>query len=116
MIKECKILYSSNIDPELEKLRAEVDGPPNLDTVTLNIQRATTQIHASYLFEQIGKPTLQKLCLQLSSTATGKTYNGWQEFATHMGLTMEQIRVCVYTYKSFNYKILFLFILFCSSV
>ncbi|XP_076302850.1 uncharacterized protein LOC143221254 [Lasioglossum baleicum] len=88
-----------NIDPELEKLRAEVDGPPNLDTVTLNIQRATTQIHASYLFEQIGKPTLQKLCLQLSSTATGKTYNGWQEFATHMGLTMEQIRCIDYDFK-----------------
>lgn len=79
----------------MEKLRREVDGPPNLDIVTLNIQRTTAQIHASYLFEQIGKTTLQKLCLLLSSTATGKTYNGWQEFAAYMDLTTEQIRVCI---------------------
>ncbi|XP_003401094.2 uncharacterized protein LOC100645576 isoform X2 [Bombus terrestris] len=89
----------SNVDPELEKLRREVDGPPNLDTVALNIQRATAQIHASYLFEEIGKTTLQKLCLLLSSTATGKIYNGWQEFAAHMGLTMEQIRCIDYDFK-----------------
>lgn len=81
-----------NVDPELEKLRKEVDGPPNLDTVALNIQKVTANVHASYLFEHIGKATLQKLCLLLSSTSTGKTYNGWQEFAAHMGLTMEQIR------------------------
>ncbi|KOC63641.1 hypothetical protein WH47_00709, partial [Habropoda laboriosa] len=87
------------VDPELEKLRREVNGPPNLDTLALNIQRATTQIHASYLFEHSGKPTLQKLCLLLSSTATGKTYNGWQEFAAHMGLTMEQIRCIDYDFK-----------------
>lgn len=90
------IYIFSNVDPELERLRQEVDGPPNLDTVALNIQRATARIHASYLFEHIGKPTLQKLCLLLSSTATEKTYNGWQEFAAHMGLTMEQIRVRIY--------------------
>lgn len=78
------------------KLRREVNGPPNLDTVILNIQRVTRQIHAAYLFEQIGKPTLQKLCLLLSSTATDKIYNGWQDFAAHMGLSIEQIRVCKY--------------------
>ncbi|XP_076295178.1 uncharacterized protein LOC143216208 [Lasioglossum baleicum] len=89
----------SNFDPELEKLRNEVDGPPNLDTVALSIQRATCRIHASYLFEQVGRPTLQKLCLLLSSTATGKAYCGWQEFATHMGLTMEQIRCIDYDFK-----------------
>ncbi|XP_014477876.1 PREDICTED: uncharacterized protein LOC106746147 [Dinoponera quadriceps] len=87
------------IDPELEKLRNEVDGPPNLDTVTLNIQRESSRIHAAYLFEHIGKATLQKLCLLLSSTATGKIYNGWQEFAAHMGLTMEQIRCIDYDFK-----------------
>lgn len=93
-----KIFTSANyskVDPELEKLRREVDGPPNLDTVALNIQRAPTQIHAAYLFEHIGKLALQKLCLLLSSTATGKVYSGWQEFAAHLGLTMEQIRVCM---------------------
>ncbi|XP_011142801.1 uncharacterized protein LOC105185176 [Harpegnathos saltator] len=87
------------IDPELEKLRNEVDGPPNLDTVTLNIQRKSSRIHAAFLFEHIGKPMLQKLCLLLSSTATGKIYNGWQEFAAHMGLTMEQIRCIDYDFK-----------------
>ncbi|XP_016919403.1 uncharacterized protein LOC108002309 [Apis cerana] len=89
----------SNVDPELEKLRREVNGPPNLDTVIINIQRVTRQIHASYLFEQIGKPTLQKLCLLLSSTATDKIYNGWQDFAAHMGLSMEQIRCIDYDFK-----------------
>ncbi|XP_076651162.1 uncharacterized protein LOC143358131 [Halictus rubicundus] len=89
----------SHVDPELEKLRNEVDGPPNLDTVALNIQRATCRIHASHLFEQVGRPTLQKLCLLLSSTATGKPYSGWQEFATHMGLTIEQIRCIDYAFK-----------------
>ncbi|XP_076240623.1 uncharacterized protein LOC143183092 [Calliopsis andreniformis] len=88
-----------NVDPELEKLRNEVGGPPNLDTVALNIQRATARIHASYLFEHTGKSTLQKLCLLLSSTATGKIYSGWQEFAAHMGLTMEQIRCIDYDFK-----------------
>ncbi|XP_043524591.1 uncharacterized protein LOC122536347 [Frieseomelitta varia] len=88
-----------NADPELEKLRREVDGPPNLDILTLNIQRATAQIHASYLFEQIGRTTLQNICLLLSSTATGKTYSGWQEFAAYMGLTMEQIRCIDYDFK-----------------
>ncbi|XP_054009935.1 uncharacterized protein LOC128893142 [Hylaeus anthracinus] len=90
----------SNVDPELERLRKEVDVPPNLDTVALNIQRATARIHASYLFEHIGRPTLHKLCLLLSSTATGKMYNGWQEFAAHMGLTMEQIRCIDYDFKN----------------
>ncbi|RLU21378.1 hypothetical protein DMN91_005751 [Ooceraea biroi] len=88
-----------NIDPELEKLRNEVDGPPNLDTIILNIQKESSCIHAAYLFEHIGKATLQKLCLLLSSTATGKMYNGWQEFAAHMGLTMEQIRCIDYDFK-----------------
>ena len=88
-----------NVDPELERLRQEVAGPPNLDAVALNIQSATARIHASYLFEHIGKPTLQKLCLLLSSTASGKTYSGWQEFAAHMGLTMEQIRCIDYDFK-----------------
>lgn len=87
------------IDTELEKLREEIDGPPNLDTLILNIQRATAQIHASYLFENIGKPTLKKLCLSLSSTATGKIYSGWEEFATHMGLTMDQIHCIDYNFK-----------------
>jgi len=81
------------IDPELEKLRNEVDGPPNLDTIILNIQKISSYVHAAYLFEHTGKATLQKLCLLLSSTGTGKIYDGWQEFAAHMGLTMEQIRV-----------------------
>jgi len=59
----------------------------------LNIQKISSRIHAGYLFEYVGKATLQKLCLLLSSTAAGKIYDGWQEFAAHMGLTMEQIRV-----------------------
>ncbi|KZC05935.1 hypothetical protein WN55_06110, partial [Dufourea novaeangliae] len=88
-----------NIDPELERLRKEVDGPPNLDTAALNIKRTTSRIHASFLFEHIGRPTLQKLCLILSSTATGKTYDGWQEFASYMGLTMEQMRCIDYDFK-----------------
>ncbi|XP_078033311.1 uncharacterized protein LOC144468052 [Augochlora pura] len=88
-----------NFDPELERLRNEIDGPPNLDTVALSIQRATSQIHASYLFEHIGKPTLRQLCSLLSSTGTGKAYSGWQEFAGHMGLTMEQIRCIDYEFK-----------------
>ncbi|XP_018406742.1 PREDICTED: uncharacterized protein LOC108782859 [Cyphomyrmex costatus] len=87
------------IDPELEKLRNEVDGPPNLDMTIVNIQRESSCIHAAYLFEHIGKATLQKLCLSLSSTATGKIYDGWQEFAAHMGLTMEQIRCIDYDFK-----------------
>lgn len=88
-----------NLDPKLERLRKEIDGPPNLDTVALNIQKATARIHASYLFEHVGKPALQKLCLLLSSTATGKIYSGWQEFAAYMGLTMEQIRCIDYDFK-----------------
>lgn len=77
----------------MEKLRNEADGPPNLDTVNLNIQRESSRIHAAFFFEHIGKAVLQKLCLLLSSTATGKFYNGWQEFAAHIGLTIEQIHV-----------------------
>lgn len=87
------------IDPELEKLRNEVQGPPNLDTIILNIQKVSSHIHAAYLFEHIGKAILQKLCLLLSSTATGKIYDGWQEFAAYMGLTMEQIRCIDYDFK-----------------
>lgn len=87
------------MDPELEKLRNEVAGPPNLDTVILNMQKESSRIHAAYLFEHIGKAMLQKLCLLLSSTATGKLYNGWQEFAAYMGLTMEQIRCIDYDFK-----------------
>ncbi|XP_011688109.1 PREDICTED: uncharacterized protein LOC105450123 isoform X2 [Wasmannia auropunctata] len=87
------------IDPELEELRNEVNGPPNLDMTIVNIQKEASRIHAAYLFEHIGKATLQKLCLLLSSTATGKIYDGWQEFGAHMGLTMEQIRCIDYDFK-----------------
>ncbi|XP_029160716.1 uncharacterized protein LOC114932593 [Nylanderia fulva] len=87
------------LDPELEKLRNEVQGPPNLDTLILNIQKISSRIHAAYLFEHIGRAMLQKLCLLLSSTATGKVYDGWQEFADHMGLTREQIRCIDYDFK-----------------
>ncbi|XP_011633373.1 uncharacterized protein LOC105424702 [Pogonomyrmex barbatus] len=87
------------IDPVLEKLRNEVDGPPNLDMIILNIQKESSRVHAAYLFEHIGKATLQRLCLLLSSTATGKIYDGWQEFAAYMGLTMEQIRCIDYDFK-----------------
>lgn len=87
------------VDPELEKLRNEVQEPPNLDTIILNIQKISSRIHAAYLFQHIGKAMLQKLCLLLSSTATGKIYDGWQEFAAHMGLTMEQIQCIDYDLK-----------------
>ncbi|XP_071560263.1 uncharacterized protein [Temnothorax nylanderi] len=87
------------VDPELEKLRNEVETPPDLDTTVANIQRESSRVHAAYLFEHIGKATLQRLCLLLSSTATGKIYDGWQEFAAHMGLTMEQIRCIDYDFK-----------------
>ncbi|KAL0108956.1 hypothetical protein PUN28_014216 [Cardiocondyla obscurior] len=87
------------VDSELEKLRNEVDGPPNLDMTIVNIQKESSRIHAAYLFEDIGKATLQKLCLLLSATATGKIYDGWQEFATHMGLSIEQIRCIDYDFK-----------------
>ncbi|XP_011160012.1 uncharacterized protein LOC105196006 [Solenopsis invicta] len=93
------MLPKRKVDPELEKLRNEVDGPPNLDTIIVNIQRKLSRIHAAYLFEHIGKATLQKLCLLLSSTASGKMYDGWQEFAAHIGLTMEQIRCIDYDFK-----------------
>ncbi|XP_066589229.1 uncharacterized protein [Prorops nasuta] len=93
-------MYNSrNIDPDLEKLRNEVEAPPNLDTLVLNLQRAASKIHAAYLFENIGKATLQKLCLLLSATATGKMYSGWQEFAAHLELTTEQIRCIDYDFK-----------------
>lgn len=94
-----KMYAMRNVDPELEELRKEVDGPPNLDTVALNIQRTAKRVHASYLFEHVGKATLQKLCLLISATATGKLYSGWQEFAAHMGLSMEQIRCIDYDFK-----------------
>ena len=74
-------------------MRDEIDGPPNLDTVLLSIQRLSSQVHASYLFEREGKSILQKLCLLLSSTATGKKYADWQDFAAYLGLLEEQIRV-----------------------
>lgn len=85
-----------------------MDGPPNLDTIILNLQKESSQIHAGFLFEHIGKATLQKLCLSLSSTATGKLYDGWQEFAAHMGLTMDQIRVRV-ARKNNRFKINYTF-------
>ncbi|XP_012288790.1 uncharacterized protein LOC105704284 [Orussus abietinus] len=88
-----------HIEDELERLRAEVDGPPNLDTLTLNIQRLTASIHASYIFENEGKSVLQMLCLLLSSTASGKFYGGWQEFAAELGLSTEQIRCIEYDFK-----------------
>lgn len=83
--------------------------------MALNIQKATARIHASYLFEHVGKPALQKLCLLLSSTATGKIYSGWQEFAAYMGLTMEQIRVraCTQNIKFVikNIKLIYTFVI-----
>ncbi|XP_033208046.1 uncharacterized protein LOC117167317 [Belonocnema kinseyi] len=86
-------------DPELEKLRDEVSGPPNLDTVLLRIQKLSSQVHASYLFENEGKPILQKLCLLLSATSTGKMYADWKDFAAHLGLLGEQIRCIDHDFK-----------------
>lgn len=83
------------LDPELEKLRKEFVGPPNLDAVLLHFQKLASQIHASFIFEKEGKPILQKLCLLLSSTASGKIYADWQDFAAHLGLLREQIRVSI---------------------
>lgn len=94
-------------DPELEKLRDEVSGPPNLDTVLLRIQKLSSQVHASYLFANDGKPILQKLCLLLSATATGKLYADWQDFAAHLGLLGEQIRVRFYQFKIIHKKPIF---------
>ncbi|XP_011253471.1 uncharacterized protein LOC105249590 [Camponotus floridanus] len=99
LVRSGKMFTKRKIDPELEKLRNEVQGPPNLDIIILNIQKISSRIHAGYLFEHVGKATLQKLCLLLSSTAAGKMYDGWQEFAAYMGLTMEQIRCIDYDFK-----------------
>lgn len=87
------------LDPELEKLRNEVIGPPNLDTVLLHLQKVSSQIHASFIFEKEGKPILQKLCLLLSSTASGKIYADWQDFAAQLGLLQEQIRCIDHDFK-----------------
>lgn len=77
----------------LEKLRNEVEGPPNLETLALNSQRLAANIHAAFLFENEGKSLLYQLCLLLSATANGKLYSGWQEFAAQLGLSFEQIQV-----------------------
>lgn len=93
------IIFIRTFDPVLEKLRREVDGPPNLDKITLEIQKLTSQLHVAYLFEQIGMALLQKICLFMSSTQSGKIYNGWQEFATELSLTREQIQCIDYDFK-----------------
>ncbi|TGZ58084.1 Uncharacterized protein DBV15_09702 [Temnothorax longispinosus] len=87
---------SRKVDPELEKLRNEVETPPDLDTTVANIQRESSRVHAAYLFEHIGKATPQRLCLLLSSTATGKIY---YDGCTHGLLTIEQIRCIDYDFK-----------------
>ena len=88
-----KLYWYRNYDPVLEKLRSEVDGPPNLDTLALSTRRLTSNIHAAYLFEKEGTSTLRQLCLLLSATAMGKLYSGWQDFGAHLGLSLEQLQV-----------------------
>ncbi|XP_043269283.1 uncharacterized protein [Venturia canescens] len=88
-----------NVDPVLEKLRNEVDGPPNLDTLALISQRFAANIHAAFLFEKEGKLVLHQLCLLLSATANGKLYSGWKEFGAQLGLSLEQIQCIDYNFK-----------------
>lgn len=100
-------------DPELERLRNEVDGPPNLDNIILQLQRNSEKIHAGFFFEKEGLPLLQQCCLLISSTASGKIYNGWQEFAAHLGLKREQIQCIDYNFKGLQdptYYVLLAFI------
>lgn len=105
-------LFHRNPDPVLEKLRSEVDGPPNLDTLALNSQRLTANVHAAYLFEMEGLPTLRQLCLLLSATASGKLYSGWQEFAARLGLSLEQIQVGFRKNQNFYEFMMIFFFLF----
>ncbi|XP_015600938.1 uncharacterized protein LOC107270431 isoform X2 [Cephus cinctus] len=90
------MLAKRNVDPKLEKLRNEIDGPPNLDTLILNFVRQTSRIHAGYLFNPEGEQLRRELCLALSSTDTGKVYSNWQDFGAALGLTIEQIRAIKY--------------------
>lgn len=80
----------------MEKLRGEVSEPLNLETVLLGVQEIASKIHASFLFENEGKELLQKLCLFLSATASGKSYGDWQKFAAVLGLMTEQIKVSIW--------------------
>ncbi|KAJ8686306.1 hypothetical protein QAD02_022100 [Eretmocerus hayati] len=86
-------------DSDLERLREQISEPLNLETVVLNLHQTASQIHASYLFENEGKELLQKLCLFLSATASGKSYGDWKKFAACLGLMTEQINCIDYDFK-----------------
>ncbi|XP_014205479.1 uncharacterized protein LOC106637283 [Copidosoma floridanum] len=90
-------MYAKNLDPELEKLRKEALRHQALETVILDA--VASKIHAAYLFENEGRQLLQKLCLFVSATASGKIYGDWQMFAAHLGLLNEQIRCIDYDFK-----------------
>ncbi|XP_003426490.1 uncharacterized protein LOC100680275 [Nasonia vitripennis] len=92
-------MYARKLNPELEKLQEEVLGPPSLETFVRNVQEAASKIHSSFLFENEGKELLQKLCLFLSATASGKSYGDWQKFAAVLGLMIEQIKCIDYDFK-----------------
>ncbi|XP_058797809.1 uncharacterized protein LOC131668017 [Phymastichus coffea] len=92
-------MHARKFDPDLEKLRQEVLGPPDLQTTFSNECQKGSQIHAAYLFEDEGRVLLQNLCLFLSATASGKSYGDWQKFAANLGLISEQIKCIEYDFK-----------------
>lgn len=83
----------------MEQIRNDVQGPPNLDMLILQMQKASEHIHAGFFFQHEGLSVLQKLCLFISSSSIEKIYNGWHEFAAHLGLNREQIQCIDYNFK-----------------
>ncbi|XP_034936670.1 uncharacterized protein [Chelonus insularis] len=102
-------------DPHLEQLRKQVDHAPNLDTTILKIQKLSSSLHSAFLFENEGIFLLQKICLFMSSTPSGKLYKGWEEFAVHLGLSREQIQCIEYNFKGMQDPTYYVLLTFCQS-
>ncbi|PSN31909.1 hypothetical protein C0J52_23568 [Blattella germanica] len=72
-------------DPDLENMR-DVEGPPDIDDVVMELRRETRSIHAAFLFDAFGKEALKQLCMLISSTRNNYKFAGWEEFGIRLGL------------------------------
>ncbi|XP_011311146.1 uncharacterized protein [Fopius arisanus] len=109
--------YKKTNDPDMEILRQELPGPPSLELSVVEIEKSGGKIHAAYLFEEEGIPVLQKMCLLISSTPTGKTYSAtWQHFGAHLGLSREQMQCIEYDFKGLQDPTYYVLLTFVQSV
>lgn len=83
----------SRVNPELELLRNQVTGPPDVKPFVEVLISQSQFIHAAFLFTPVGLDLRRELCIMLSGTKSSQLYSGWEDLGYQLNMDSSLVQV-----------------------